>query len=76
VDKAGTLTLNRMAVRELRVGDGVHVVGSGASLPAAFHEITEFAALASPADSHDPIDAAFTALAREALSATQHAHPA
>lgn len=73
VDKTGTLTLNRMTVRELVV-DGVTCrVGSG-PLPEPFHEITEFAVLASPIDPFDPTDRAFRELGDAALADTEHLH--
>jgi len=73
VDKTGTLTLNSMTVRELVVDGAVHAL-DGATLPEAFHEIAEFAVLASPVDPFDPMDRAFTDLGRAHLAGTEHVH--
>jgi len=73
VDKTGTLTLNSMTVRELVVDGAVHAL-DGTTLPEAFHEIAEFAVLASPVDPFDPMDRAFTDLGRAHLAGTEHVH--
>lgn len=75
VDKTGTLTMNRMTVRELVVGGRTHVVEPEAPLPDEFHEVAEYAVLASPVDPFDPMDTAFTALGGRALAGTEHLHP-
>jgi Ca2+-transporting ATPase len=75
VDKTGTLTMNRMTVREFTVGGRTHVVEPGAPLPEEFHEVAEYAVLASPVDPFDPMDTAFTALGGRALAGTEHLHP-
>ena len=75
VDKTGTLTMNRMSVAELAVGDEVLSVDpKGASLPEAFHELVEFAVLASPADPFDPMEKAMRELAERTLAGTEHLH--
>jgi len=73
VDKTGTLTMNRMTVRELVIDGAVHVLDGG-PLPEQFHEITEFAVLASPIDPFDPMDRAFKILGAEYLAGTEHLH--
>jgi P-type Ca2+ transporter type 2C len=73
VDKTGTLTLNDMTVRELVVDGSVQVL-DGAPLPERFHEIAEFAVLASPIDPFDPMDRAFTELGERYLAGTEHRH--
>ena len=73
VDKTGTLTMNSMTVRELTVGGAVHVVG-GRPLPERFHEIAEYAVLASPVDPFDPMDRAFKDLGDTYLPGTEHLH--
>ncbi|WP_448006745.1 cation-translocating P-type ATPase [Agromyces bauzanensis] len=75
VDKTGTLTMNRMTVREFVVGGRTHVVEPGAPLPEEFHEVAEYAVLASPVDPFDPMDTAFTVLGGRALAGTEHLHP-
>ncbi|MBO0686230.1 MAG: cation-translocating P-type ATPase, partial [Candidatus Dormibacteraeota bacterium] len=73
VDKTGTLTLNSMTVAELTVGDCTHRLDSG-PLPETFHQIAEYAVLASPLEPFDPMDRAFRDLDRRYLAGTEHAH--
>ncbi len=73
VDKTGTLTLNQMTVADLAVGDAVlEVDAKGTSLPDAFHDIVEYAILASPADPFDPMEKAMKELGERTLAATEH----
>ncbi|MFI5181943.1 MAG: cation-translocating P-type ATPase [Thermoanaerobaculia bacterium] len=75
VDKTGTLTLNRMSVADLAVGDDVlEIDAEGTSLPEAFHDVVEFAILASPADPFDPMEKAMQELGKRTLSRTEHLH--
>ncbi len=63
VDKTGTLTANRMAVRRLSVNHGSFDAASGERpLPEEFQTLVQFAVLASRADTHDPMDRAIRAL--------------
>jgi Ca2+-transporting ATPase len=73
VDKTGTLTLNSMTVRSLIVGGSSHVLGGG-PLPEQFHQLAEFAVLASPVDAFDPMDRAFRDLGERYLAGTEHLH--
>lgn len=73
VDKTGTLTMNSMTVKEFVVDGSVHVLDQG-PLPERFHEIAEFAVLASPVDPFDPMDRAFKDLGDTYLTATEHLH--
>jgi Ca2+-transporting ATPase len=73
VDKTGTLTMNQMTVRELIVDGTVYRLDEQ-PLPEAFHVLAEFAALASPVDSFDPMDRAFRALVDSKLVGTEHVH--
>jgi P-type Ca2+ transporter type 2C len=72
-DKTGTITQNRMSVSELRTEAGAFVV-DGAPLPEQFHEILEYAVLASPIDPFDPMDTAFKVLGDRFLAQTEHLH--
>ncbi|HTY35088.1 cation-translocating P-type ATPase [Mycobacterium sp.] len=73
VDKTGTLTLNRMTVRQLIVDGQTHTLDER-PLPEDFHTIAEFAVLASPVDPFDPMDKAFKELGEKYLSGTEHLH--
>lgn len=75
VDKTGTLTLNRMSVAELAVGEEIQDIDAqGTSLPEAFHAVVEFAILASPADPFDPMEKAMKELGERSLAGTEHLH--
>ncbi len=77
VDKTGTLTENRMAVAALWVGDHLletHRLAPG-GLTEPFHELLEYAVLASEIDPHDPMEIAFHRFAGEYLADTEHLHP-
>ncbi len=75
VDKTGTLTLNRMSVADLVVGDqGLEIDAKGTALPEAFHDVVEFAILASPADPFDPMEKAMKELGGRVLAGTEHLH--
>lgn len=75
VDKTGTLTLNRMSVRELYSGGRFYLLPtSPTSLPGEFHEVVEYSILASPADPFDPMEKAMRELAKLTLADTDHLH--
>jgi Ca2+-transporting ATPase len=77
VDKTGTLTENRMAVAVLAVDDAQVDLrhSADAPLPEAFHELLEFALLASEIDPHDPMEQAVHRLAARTLAGSEHLHP-
>jgi len=75
VDKTGTLTMNRMSVADLAIGDEVLAVDpSGTSLPEGFHALVEYAILASPVDPFDPMERAMRELGERTLAGTEHLH--
>ena len=76
VDKTGTLTQNRMALAALCVGDQVLDFPKTTELPDEFHELVEFAVLASELAPHDPMEQAVHQFAGLHLSGTDHLHPA
>ncbi|MBY0409726.1 MAG: HAD-IC family P-type ATPase, partial [Burkholderiaceae bacterium] len=91
VDKTGTLTQNRMAVAAMCVngqeldtrnlaqptdGSVLPSATDGHTLPEAFHELLEYAALASEIVPHDPMEQAFQRMADGQLAGTEHVHPA
>ena len=73
VDKTGTLTMNRMTVRELIIDGQTHALDAQ-PLPAEFHAIAEFSVLASPVDPFDPMDKAFKTIGDQYLAGTGHLH--
>ena len=76
VDKTGTLTQNRMALVHLSVGGvdlDVTALPEG-ELPEAYHELLEYALLASEIDPNDPMETAVHKLAVAQLKGTEHLH--
>jgi Ca2+-transporting ATPase len=74
VDKTGTLTVNRMRVTRLVAGgETLDVVGRGA-LPDEFHELLEYAVLASRTSPFDPMEQAIRELGLGTLARTEHLH--
>jgi Ca2+-transporting ATPase len=73
VDKTGTLTLNRMKVMQLHANGEAFVDGADA-LPERFHELAEFALLATPADPFDPMEKAIRVFVLRHLGSTSHVH--
>lgn len=75
VDKTGTLTLNRMTVTKISVGNQVESVnGKQLTLPDNLHEIIEYSILASPEDPFDPMEKAMKELGGRTLANTEHLH--
>ncbi|HEY3317327.1 MAG TPA: cation-translocating P-type ATPase [Coriobacteriia bacterium] len=74
VDKTGTLTQNRMTVREVVTDGERYRIDGRAQLPETFHEIVEYTVLASPVDPFDPMDTAFKDLGNRFLAQTEHLH--
>jgi Ca2+-transporting ATPase len=76
VDKTGTLTLNRMSVTRLHArGETYDFTKQPVeAVPEEFHELAEFATLASQPDPFDPMDRAIRTLGDEALRGTEHLH--
>jgi Ca2+-transporting ATPase len=76
VDKTGTLTANRMAVRALWTPDACRegIAADAVSLEEALHDTLEFAVLASHRRTFDPMEAAITAAGQRLLAQTEHLH--
>ena len=72
-DKTGTITQNRMTVKDLRVGESTFHIDA-LPLPEEFHQVVEYAVLASPIDPFDPMDTAFKLLGERFLADTEHIH--
>ena len=74
VDKTGTLTENRMSVRQLFAQGTSCELQAGAQqpLPEAFHELVELAVLASQQDPFDPMEQALRGLGERSLAGTEH----
>jgi len=76
VDKTGTLTLNHMSVAMLSANGEFYDMRTRANeeLPEDFHELSEFAILASHRDPFDPMEKALRELGNFYLSGTEHLH--
>lgn len=76
VDKTGTLTLNQMSVQRLCARGRPYSIREHASqpLPEAFHELVEFAILASQDAPFDPMEKALKSVGDHYLAQTEHLH--
>jgi P-type Ca2+ transporter type 2C len=76
VDKTGTLTQNRMAVRTLCVNDERFDVNpqSHTPLPERYRELVELSILASEVEPFDPMEKAFLTLGERHLAPEQRTH--
>ncbi len=74
VDKTGTLTQNRMAVSEVYAKEETYAINPTKPLPEKFHELVEFAILASQSDPFDPMEVSIRRLGETALKETAHLH--
>jgi Ca2+-transporting ATPase len=76
VDKTGTLTTNRMAVRRLWIDSAIYdaVTAGSAALPEELHGILEFAVLASHRRAFDPMESAIGDAGKRLLANTEHLH--
>ncbi len=76
VDKTGTLTQNKMAMAQLCASDLMFEVeeAQASSFPETFHEVLEFAVLASHRDPFDPMEIAIRECGLKLLAGTQHLH--
>lgn len=77
VDKTGTLTHNRMSLAALAVDEDVLYTATlaCAELPGHYHELLEYAVLASEIDPQDAMERAFHRFAHDHLENTEHLHP-
>ncbi|MDA8364156.1 MAG: cation-translocating P-type ATPase [Gammaproteobacteria bacterium] len=75
VDKTGTLTQNRMSVKKLWTESGSCDLDTPhAALAEPFHELVEYAILASQRDPFDPMEQAMRGLGTAMLGGTEHLH--
>lgn len=76
VDKTGTLTLNQMSVAELFAKNEFYPLEEKSTLPLpeTFHELIEFAILASQKDPFDPMEKAIHTVGKQFLEHTEHIH--
>ena len=76
VDKTGTLTANRMAVRQLWTEADAYdsAQADSAPLQEALHEVLEFAVLASHRRAFDPMETAIGEAGKRLLAGTEHLH--
>jgi Ca2+-transporting ATPase len=76
VDKTGTLTQNRMTLRNLAVsGNLVDLTAHRDGLPEEFHGLLENAILASKRDPFDPMERALHEAGDRLIKDTEHLHP-
>lgn len=75
-DKTGTMTQNKMRVQALCCDGSFLELGAtgGRQLPEEFHELVEYALLASPPDPFDPMEQAVRTLGEYELAHTEHLH--
>ncbi|HET7833596.1 MAG TPA: cation-translocating P-type ATPase [Gallionella sp.] len=73
-DKTGTLTENRMVIRQLYSGGNLLQVNSHSELPEPWHELVEFGILASERAPFDPMERALHDLGKRTLSGSEHLH--
>lgn len=76
VDKTGTLTANRMAVRRFWAEEGAYDVANAGSEPLqeCLHGALEFAVLASRRRAFDPMEVAIGEAGERLLAGTEHLH--
>lgn len=74
VDKTGTITENRMELKEISVEGQEFRVSDESTLPEEFHSVVEFALLATPKTSSDPMEQALSGFAQSFLNGTEHLH--
>ncbi|MDM7911538.1 MAG: cation-translocating P-type ATPase [Methanotrichaceae archaeon] len=75
VDKTGTITQNRMTVKEIFAGGEFYGLSSAESkLPEPVHQVVEYCILASQKDPFDPMEKAFKRLGDDYLARTEHIH--
>lgn len=75
VDKTGTLTDNRMAVKRLLTWPDLNSWSPGEDLDEPWHALVEMAVLASRGDPVDAMELAIQRLAAEHLRNSEHLHP-
>lgn len=74
-DKTGTLTQNKMEVVQLFAGQkAIDCQQPRSDLPEEFHEVLEFAILASHREPFDPMEVAIQNAGKHMLSKTEHLH--
>jgi Ca2+-transporting ATPase len=76
VDKTGTLTTNRMVVRQLWCEDTHYDIAAAGDdpFPETFHALLEYAVLASHRRAFDPMEIAITSAGQALLANTEHLH--
>lgn len=76
VDKTGTLTMNKMAIKTIYSNDEIIDLSEEfeTQLPETFHEVLEYGILASRKDPFDPMEIAFSTTGNKYLKNTEHLH--
>ena len=73
VDKTGTLTLNRMSVKQIYADGDVYDIDDNA-LPEKFHQVIEFGILSSQIDPFDPMEKALKEMGEYYHDLVEHLH--
>jgi Ca2+-transporting ATPase len=73
-DKTGTLTHNRMTVKQLFNGTDFSYMVSGNTFPEPFYEIIEYGILASQVNPFDPMEKAIINIGDQVLQNSEHIH--
>ncbi|MFH1285156.1 MAG: cation-translocating P-type ATPase [Candidatus Micrarchaeota archaeon] len=75
VDKTGTLTMNRMAVKKLFASNSFYSFNKiETQIPENFHELMEFSILASQRNPFEPMEKALKGMGEQTLARTEHLH--
>ena len=76
VDKTGTLTENKMSLRQIFASGKFYDIkeNKGKDLPESYHKLIEYGILASQRDPFDPMEKALKNLGIEKLLNTEHMH--
>lgn len=76
VDKTGTLTLNRMSIKQIYTDGDIYNIDNGRlkSPPEKFHPVIEFGILASQIDPFDPMEKALKEMGDNYHNLVEHLH--
>ncbi|MFA6269197.1 MAG: cation-translocating P-type ATPase [archaeon] len=73
-DKTGTITLNKMSLKEVFSNNSVLFISPSKEIPSEFHEAIEYGVLASQKEPFDSMEKALIELGNTSLGHTHHIH--